>query len=752
MTNVFKRMKRIILSLLFVALSAIAFAQTDSLANGIASRPKVGVVLSGGGAKGVAHVSVLKAIEKAGIPVDIVVGTSMGALVGGLYSIGYTTDQLDSLVYALDWMHYIKDDISRYDQSYDKKRRSEKFLLSLPFGKKGGDLLGGGIFQAQNVTNLISELTFGYHDSLDFNSFKKKYACVAFNVVNGDEVVFHNGVLYKALRASMAVPGVFSPVRMNGMVLVDGGMRNNFPVDVAREMGADIVIGVDLGDELLKEEQIKNVASIVDQIVSLACKAKHEENVAKTDIYIKVNVEGYSSASFSREGIDSLVARGRAAADRHWQDLLDLKAKLNVDSSEVVENPGFDVLTDQDTLVLKRVRFVGIDKLDERILLHKYKLKSSETSYITLGRIKDIVAYLNGTLDYRSVNYDMKYAADGYELDFVLHEKKSNSFNLGLRYDNEERVSVLANLTYQLDVPLPSQFSVTGRLGDRSLIRGDFSVKSWNFAGANFSYMFQRNDVNVYRKGSRLYNETFDYHLGEVSLYDVVFQQMKMQVGVRYEYYRINDFLVKLNDTSNQILPESEGYVSYFLGMDLNLFNKRSFPSKGMAFSGNIVLLTDNMLTYGENGPLFDLSLNYRRVIPVSPRFAVIPSFASRYVFSDEETPYPYQNVIGGYSQGRYTPTQIPFVGLGYMEFVDDALATVRLDLRERILKNHYVTLAGNVGFSGEEWPSLFDKDPLAGASLGYGYDSLFGPLEAYVYYSNWSSKLGFYISLGFVF
>lgn len=748
-------MKRIVLSFLVFFCSVFSYAQVDSVANVKSStdRKKVAVVLSGGGAKGVAHVAVLKEIEKAGIPVDIVVGTSMGALVGGLYSIGYTTDQLDSLICSLDWMYYIKDDVSRYDQSYDKKRRSEKFLLSLPFGKKGKDILSGGIFQGQNVTNLIAELTFGYHDSLDFNNFKRKYACVAFNVVNGDEVVFHSGVLYKAMRSSMAVPGVFSPIRMDGMVLVDGGMRNNFPVDVAKQMGADFVIGVDVGDELLKEEEIKNVASIVDQIVSLACKAKHEDNVAKTDVYIKVNVDGYSSASFSKEGVDSLVARGAVAAKEHWEDLLALRKKLGLDESYEMPTPmEFQMLTDKDTLLLKNVRFLGIDKVDERRLMHKYKLKSNELSSITLGRIKDIVSYLNGTLDYRSVNYDMKYSQDGYELDFVLQEKKNNSFNLGLRYDTEEKVAVLANLTYQLDLPVPSQFSVTGRLGNRSLIRADYSVKSWNFAGVNFAYMFQHNDVNVYRQAERLYNETYRYHLGEISLYDVVFQQMKMQAGIRYEYFNFNDFLVNPNEESERTTVESQGYVSYFFGMDLNLFNKRSFPSKGMSLSGNISLLTDNMLTYGGNAPLVDFSFSCKRVIPVSSRFAVIPSLSSRYLFSDEDTPYPYQNVVGGYSQGRYTPTQIPFVGLGYMEFVEDAVGVLRLDLRQRVMKNHYFTLAGNAAFTGEEWPDLFDKDPLKGVSLGYGYDSLFGPLEASLYYSDWSSQLDFYISLGFNF
>ncbi|MFV0546168.1 MAG: patatin-like phospholipase family protein, partial [Bacteroides sp.] len=177
------------------------------------SRKKVAVVLSGGGAKGVAHVKALKVIEEAGIPVDYIVGTSMGAIVGGLYAIGYTPNQLDSLVRKQDWSFILSDRIRRRDMSLTEREQSDRYILSLPFVRKKQTEVFGGMIQGQNLSNLFSELTMGYHDSIDFNRLPIPFACVATNIVDGREIVFHNGELGTAMRASMAIPGVFTPVR-----------------------------------------------------------------------------------------------------------------------------------------------------------------------------------------------------------------------------------------------------------------------------------------------------------------------------------------------------------------------------------------------------------------------------------------------------------------------------------------------------------------------------------------------------------
>ena len=271
-------------------------------------RPKVAVVLSGGGAKGTAHIGALKVIEKAGIPIDYVVGTSMGAIVGGLYAIGYTPEQLDSMVNAQNWKFVLSDAPNPKDVLLDDRLRSERYVLSIPFTLKSADISDAGIIKGKNIAQLFSVLTEGYQDSVNFSRLPIPFACVSENLVDGSEVVFHRGVLATAMRSSMSIPGVFAPVNLNGRVLVDGGMVNNYPVDVALQMGADIIIGVDVQSPLLDAGQLKSVKDIFGQIINLQGEKKYQENLRKTDLHIKVDVSGYSAASFTKEAIDTLIA------------------------------------------------------------------------------------------------------------------------------------------------------------------------------------------------------------------------------------------------------------------------------------------------------------------------------------------------------------------------------------------------------------------------------------------------------------
>ena len=235
-----------------------------------AQRKKVGVVLGGGGAKGVAHIGVLKVLEEAGIPIDYVAGTSMGAIVGGLYSIGYTPAEIDTMVLEQDWTMLLSDRIKRNSLTFPEKENSERYILSLPFGKEKKDRVIQGMIKGQNLMNLFSNLTIGYHDSVDFQKFNIPFACVAVDAVDGKDYVFRKGSLPLAMRASMAIPAVFAPVRLDSMVLIDGGLNDNFPVDVARQMGADIIIGVDLGtSDLKKLEALNTNGKEVGQIISL---------------------------------------------------------------------------------------------------------------------------------------------------------------------------------------------------------------------------------------------------------------------------------------------------------------------------------------------------------------------------------------------------------------------------------------------------------------------------------------------------
>ena len=222
-------------------------AQTKSDIN----RPKVGLSLSGGGAKGVIHIGVLKVLERAGIPVDIVTGTSMGGLIGGLYSMGYTPMQIDSMVRSQDWMFLLSDQEYSERQTLDDREMKNTYFFSRGVSVNSKEKAAkAGVLRGKNLATLFYRLTKGYRDSIDFNTLPRPFACAATDVISDTEYDFHSGHLAQAMRATMAIPAAFAPVRKGNMILADGGMKNNYPADLAKEMGADYIIGVRfIGDE-----------------------------------------------------------------------------------------------------------------------------------------------------------------------------------------------------------------------------------------------------------------------------------------------------------------------------------------------------------------------------------------------------------------------------------------------------------------------------------------------------------------------
>lgn len=763
--NKIKTATLILLSLLIS--STYAQGETPS------QRKKVGVVLSGGGAKGVAHISVLKAIEEAGIPIDIVVGTSMGSLVGGLYSIGYTTEQLDSIVRNTDWKRLIGNNLNLNEMSYERKTLSEQYVLSLPFGNKK-EVLGASLLNGQRVTNLLSTLTVGYQDTIDFTQLKPKFACIATNIVDGKEIILNKGILYKAMRASMAVPGVFEDMKIDGMVLVDGGLKNNFPVDVAKDMGADIVIGVDVGDDLKDSEDLKNMADILGQIISIACKSKHEENIKLTDVYIKVDINGFSSTSFNSTAIDSLLKRGEKASKEHKDELLALKEKINLpENYKPEERPQINILEDTDTILVKSVKFVGFQSTkDEELISKKFNLDNKDSIYITTMEINKIASDLNGFYDYNTVNYELNYEDGGYILVLYVKEKRKNSINVGLRYDNEEKLAALLNLTYNFPTKVPTRLTATWRMGNRSCFRGIYSVLSNYGLGVDFDYKFESNEISMYEKNKKAFTEDYIHHQAQIDFFSIFFEKTKAKIGIRYENFHFKNFLIKydifediediedyndltiydLINTLKEIIPEHDEYVSYFLRTYYNSFDKRGYPTRGSFITSEVSIHTDNMLTYKSERPIIDFMGYWQKAIPITSRFTAIPMACGRIIFTENDTPYVYCNLIGGYQRGRNNIYHLPFVGKSHSEIMNDNLLIARLDLRTKVIKNLYATVSGNCAFLSDKLHQIATEKQEWGGGLTLGYDSYFGPLEFSVFNSTITKELGYYINLGFYF
>lgn len=656
-------------------------------------RPKVAVVLSGGGAKGMAHIGALKVIEKAGIPIDYVVGTSMGAIVGGLYAIGYTPEQLDSMVNAQNWKFLLSDAPNPKEVLLDDRLKSECYVLSVPFTLKSADISDAGIIKGKNIAQLFSVLTDGYQDSVSFSRLPVPFACVSENLVDGSEVVFHKGILATAMRSSMSIPGVFVPVDLNGMVLVDGGMVNNYPVDVALQMGADLIIGVDVQSPLLDASRLKSVKDIFGQIINLQGAEKYRENLRKTNLYIKVDVSGYSAASFTEEAIDTLIVRGEQAAMANWDKLLALKGELGLQADYRPCRPAPFSIPDAE--------------------------KSS------------------------TISVDPQIAAP------VIRE---NKLNVGIRFDTEELAALQANTDIYLGRQKDSQVSLTARLGERTMAKASYNYqwsKGWQ---AGINYKFDYKDINIYNEGKRTLDLTFTHQqLTAGAAKD--WNRVQVSVGFSFEHYNYHDLLSL--EPVDALMFRNKSLFTYFAGLLYNSLNGRSVPTKGLSWSVMYRLYTDNLFRYEGNNPISAFSVHWQGCFTPLRNFTVIPSVDGRVLAGGGNYSFAVTNMVGGNIAGRYMPQQIPFAGINRAELASASLVVAGLKFRQRIFKSHYVLVMGNYGRSSGELHGLFETSRsynLVGTGIGYMYNSLLGPLEIELNWSNQTKKLGWYAGFGFVF
>lgn len=656
-------------------------------------RPKVAVVLSGGGAKGTAHIGALKVIEEAGIPIDYVVGTSMGAIVGGLYSIGYTPQQLDSMVNAQNWKFLLSDAPNPKDVLLDDRLKSERYVLSIPFSLKSANISDAGIIKGRNLARLFSTLTDGYQDSVNFNRLPIPFACVSENLVDGSEVVFHEGILATAMRSSMSIPGVFVPVDLNGMVLVDGGMVNNYPVDVALGMGADYIIGVDVQSPLLKASGLKSLKDIFGQIINLQGERKYRENLRKTDVLIKVDVSGYSAASFTKEAIDTLIVRGERAAIDSWDGLLALKKKLGLADDYQPRCPG-------------PFRLPGVDADKE-------------------------------------IPVDSQIAAPAV---------RENKLNIGFRFDTEELAALLANTDFYFGRRRESLVSLTARLGKRTLARLGYSYQWRGGWQAGLAYQFDYKDMNIYNEGKRALDLTFTHQQVRVGAAKD-WNNIQVSLGIDFDYYHFHDLLSL--DPLASALFEKSSLLSYFAGLVFNNLNERSAPTKGMSWAVSYHLYTDNFIQYKDNNPISAFDAHWQGCFSPSSRLTVTPSLYGRVLSGSDSYPVAVINMVGGTIPGRYMPQQIPFTGINRAELSQAALLVAGLDLRQRILKNQYISVMGSYGRNSGKLHRILDSSEsadMAGVGIGYMYKSFLGPVEIQLNWSNQTKKVGWYAGFGFVF
>ena len=731
-----------------------AMAQTDSTTTG---RKRVAVVLSGGGAKGMAHIGVLKVLERAGIPVDIVTGTSMGSIIGGLYAIGYNANALDSLVRVQDWGYVISDREDLSNQSLSDRRKQNTYFINTNLGKK--DKNAGGIIKGKNLAELFQQLCVGYTDSIDFTrDLPIPFACVATNIIDNSEYDFHSGRLAQAMRASMAIPAAFSPVRIGDMVLVDGGLRNNFPADIARQMGADIIIGVTVQGPPKVAEDLGGTMSIISQIVDVNCKNKYDENLAITDLHFPVDTKGFNAASFTPAAIDTLIRRGEEEAMRHWDQILALKKRIGIDDSfrpTILQPLRPQVLTEKRHVT--GFTFENMTAQDERFIRQKHHLNKLDSIDAKLQQ--QLTTTMRVDLFYQTA--ECRLVQDGDDMRVVLSAsgRKSAQLHAGARFDTEEYATVQVGLDIPWKTLIPVSTELTVRLGKRIMGRMEITGHPRYFTRPKFCYTFYRNDIDVYLNGDRDYNMRYNQSQAELTPLNFDLRHFNIQFGLRWDYMHYRSGLG--SETSSQMYFENEHFISYRGRVNYNSEDNWYFPTRGVRFKAEYAYVTNNFVKLNEYAPdgtklgkttgMSEVSANWRASFTFGSRFTLQPMVYGRLLFGNV-VPTVLSNTIGGEWFSHYVEQQMPFAGIGRMESIDKQFFAAQLQAQQRIGEKHYALLKVAFGQNADKVRNLLDHRALFGVQAAYYYNTMFGPVGASLGYSNHTKSAYFFINLGYVF
>ena len=749
------------------------------------TRPTVALVLSGGGAKGAAHVGVIRRIEELGIPVDRVLGTSMGGLVGALYSLGYTPDQLDEIVSNVDWEWAFSDKLSREFISYEDMKYREKYMLSIPFFYEkdyfeakmqhdmrygvmrklhddfhiGADsptgmallkrnLLGSlpsGYIYGQNVNNLISSLTVGYQDSLDFKDFPKPFVCIAADMVSGKAKIWHSGKINQAMRSTMSIPGLFAPVKVDGMVLVDGGLRDNYPTSLAKEMGADIIIGVDLSQGRRAYTDVNNIADIISQGIDMLGLEAFEQNVSIPDVKIKPELKGYNMMSFNPVAIDTIKARGYAAAMAN-DSLLRAVAKRTALSDEMTSKKsavGYKL----DSLMISEVDILGVLPREKEMLKQRFHLKFDKK--ISRADLDRIIDNIYGTQSYDYVTYELLGSDDPYKLVLTCKKGPIHQFGLGVRADTEEIVSVLLNVGINAHKMYGHAFDFTGRISANPALTVRWSYNAPKMPTLNVAASVRWTDLGLLNLWGNRLSLGYLNTKQEIYLSNLRWKLFDMRVGARNELIRIK------NIKSSQIIGDYDfgqldnDFITAFAEGRADTFDDGYFPNKGFTASASYGW------TFGGFPHKFNnfhtVTADAKVVVPGGKVFAFIPSFNARFLFGND-VPVAYFNAMGGSMPGRYVDQQMPFIGVNNLSAMKNILTVFRTDFRFKVLKNNYVTAIVNYARDCDRLEDYGVGDGYIGAAVEYSYDTIFGPLSFNVHWSNLTNVVGIYLSAGFSF
>ncbi|MFN4005959.1 MAG: patatin-like phospholipase family protein [Chitinophagaceae bacterium] len=718
-------------------------------------RPKVGITLSGGGAKGLAHIGILKAIDSAGLQVDVVTGTSMGAIIGALYASGYTADSIEQMVRAMDWEAHLTNTSILSRQIMEEKDEYNRYAIELPW-IKNRFRLPSGVLESQEIWLKLSELFFPVHKIQNFNSLPRKFRCVATDVSNGKAVIHDSGLLVYALRSSMAIPSVFTAVDYKDQKLVDGGIVRNFPVEDAKQLGASIVIGSNVAGGLLAKEKIQNVFQVMLQIAFFREDEDAKKQRTLCNVYIHQRLDDYNMGSFNSAAaiIDSGIEAGR----KMYPIFKRMADSLNaIYASEKTTY----TLPDVTHAYVERIIVKGLQQTDERFFLHRTQLKDHR--YYTAEALSEAVRRAFGTRYYRKIVYYLEPGENGaVQLVFDVEENPLTFTKLGIHYNTFTGVSLIGNVTSRNFFLPYSRSMVTLNLGENVRVRGEHTQFFGKLKNFTLNASLQLEELKHNRYNGNFDNEG-NYRLAYVAHdMNIGFSNSlrnSVSIGNRYEHFRYKTTL-----PTNLNIDGTYDVNTAYLIYKHNSLNSSFFPkygAKGFVEIGWVHNQTprlqysvqertingfDSLRISFNNYPI--VRMRFETYVPISNRLTVFSLSQAGINFNYKQR-FTNDFYVGGL-QSTYR-NQIVFAGLDEGMVAANSIGAFQLGIRWQAYSNFHVMVRSNVAMYNFIPTNYSYKEPvfLTGYAVGIGYNFVLGPLEISAMYSDQAQRLLPYLSLG---
>lgn len=744
-------MKKSVLLIILIVISFWVCSAQDL------KRPKVGLVLSGGGAKGFAYIGLLKVLEEVNMPIDYIGGSSMGAIVAALYSVGYSPETIKKLISEQNWDSFISDMQERKYIGYEEKLFSDKYIFSIPIEDKFF-ALSKSLNSSFNVDLMLNNLLSPAIHIQDFNKLPIPFLCMGTDLITGEAVVLNKGNLARAVRASMAIPGYFSPIEYNGKYLVDGGVVNNYPAEQVKAMGADIIIGGDTQSGLKKSmDELNSITDILDQVISFNRVDANKKGKELTDYYVQIRMP-YETLDFSE--FDSIIAIGEKVARAHYSGLKALADSIN-NLQPFVNTRGY--IQPTNSIHINQVLWPQVNaKSLERFSGYFEDISHSETS---ISNLEEKMYELNGTKNFNGLRYEFEpVGKETLNMKIEAGNTNRGSLAAGIHYDNFYDGSILLNLTLRNIRGGRSKFFADLVLSHNPRLKTMFIINNGFRPGFGLETDFYSFGFSEYDNGEKVNSWHFDNFSSSAFIPLTIKNNYLFKAGFQYEVFRFKQDIVFDPDlaTNNKFTDYGNLYFSFnHDSRDRVNFSKRG---QWVEFKFKHVFPFSNQWSDVLSNASI-MYFKYNKFTSISKKTVLQTGLFMGYTLSNnldksvhsrglgqQNTAVQHLFAFGGINPNNYVESHVPFTGIRSIEKIGAYAGKVSMNLQYNFYPKLYVTLMADMGFNELKIETLDDIHPLLGYGVKVSYDSFIGPVEFSLMSSNLDTSLSAFLNIGFWF